>query len=296
MAEMCTAPIFLAVAEALWRAPAEELRLNEQVPIRTDPEPLSSAKKPGTAGYHCDFVFQRRHFSATPRQTYFQTFSIFSKGGVQPGGACTMVIPGSHHRTMALAEQTDGSSAALEELRGHLGAVCTLERREECMKTFGIDPAAGVEIPAPEGALVVFCPHCMHSGSVNFGSVPRYVVVQSFQHYRDARLMRENLASKFYLKGFHRDTHAALANIAPELSSMLRGKHLWGEAMAEQLKAFKVDGFFLRRCVAIGLCGRCTAALMLGIVMTQPGCRVDTAGYFVWMELGSRWFRPTRWT
>ena len=34
MAEMCTAPTFLAAAEALWRAPAAELRLNEQVPIR----------------------------------------------------------------------------------------------------------------------------------------------------------------------------------------------------------------------------------------------------------------------
>ena len=37
MAEMCTAPTFLAAAEALWRAPAAELRLNEQVPIRKCP-------------------------------------------------------------------------------------------------------------------------------------------------------------------------------------------------------------------------------------------------------------------
>ena len=217
----------------------------------TDPEPRSSTKKPGTGGYHCDFVFRRQHFAATPRQTYFQTFSIFSEGGVQPGGACTMVIPGSHHRTMALAEQTDGSPAALEELRGRIGALCTLESREECMETFGIDPAAGVEIPAPEGALVVFCPHCLHSGSVNFGLVPRYVVVQSFQHFCDATMLRENMASKLYLKGFHRDAHAAMATIAPELSAMLRGKHLWGEAMAEQLKAFKEEGFFLQTCVDV---------------------------------------------
>ena len=275
MAEMCTAPTFLAVAEALWRAPAAELRLNEQVPIRTDPEPTSSTKKPGTAGYHCDFVFQRHHFAATPRQTYFQTFSIFSKGGVQPGGACTMVIPRSHQRTMALADQTDGSSAALEELREQLSSMCTLERRDDCIETFGIDPAAGVEIPAPEGALVVFCPHCLHSGSVNFGSVPRYVVVQSFQHCRDAELLRESLASRFYLKGFHEDTHAALAKIAPELSPMLRGKHLWGEAMAEQLKAFKKDGFFLRQCVAI--------SLNFQHVVTQSRCELDSQ--IEWMPL-----------
>eukprot|EP01046_Picozoa_sp_COSAG06_P072566 COSAG06_NODE_21290_length_762_cov_1.185520_1_plen_106_part_10 len=42
MAELCTAPTFLAGAEALWGAPVTELRLNEQVFIRTDPEPADS--------------------------------------------------------------------------------------------------------------------------------------------------------------------------------------------------------------------------------------------------------------
>ena len=36
MGELCTAPAFVEGAEALWRAPISELRLTEQVPIRTD--------------------------------------------------------------------------------------------------------------------------------------------------------------------------------------------------------------------------------------------------------------------
>ena len=45
---------------------------------------------------------------------------------------------------MALAAETDGSPAALAELRAAIGAACTLERRDECVLEFGIDPAAGV--------------------------------------------------------------------------------------------------------------------------------------------------------
>eukprot|EP01052_Picozoa_sp_SAG31_P027375 SAG31_NODE_2559_length_5487_cov_68.463066_1_plen_521_part_00 len=247
MAEICTGQEFLAGAEALWRAPAEELRLTEQIPIRTDPWPHGhpEAPKPGTQGYHCDFIFQRHHFHATPRQTYFQTFSIFSEGGVDHGGGCTMVIPASHHRTIALAEKTDGSPAALEALRQRLGATATLETRQTCIDEFGIDPADGVEITAPEGALVVFCPFCLHSSSPNHGKVPRYVVIQSFQHYAAAELLRNTLVKRRYLKGFHQDTHDALATLAPPLRQLLRGKHLWGEAMRKELCAFKERGFFL---------------------------------------------------
>ena len=250
MAEICTAPAFLAGAEALWRAPVGELRLNEQVPIRTDPWPTGhpDAPEPGTKGYHCDFTFQTKHFAATPRQVYFQTFSIFSEGGVKSGGACTMVVPRSHRRTMALADETDGSAEELDALHTRIVAASNLENRQQCIDEFGIDPAEGVEIPAPEGALVIFCPFCLHSGSPNVhGEVSRYVVVQSFQHHAAAELLRENLARKKYLKGFHQDTHDSLAKIAPSLREMLRGKHLWGEAMREELAAFKEQGFFLSK-------------------------------------------------
>jgi hypothetical protein len=94
---------------------------------------------------------------------------------------------------------------------------------------------------------VVFCPFCLHSGSANTrpAAPSRYVLVQSFQHHTDARLLRENLVRKRYLKGFHPDTHAGLAAIAPELGEMLRGKNLWGEAMRPELAAFKDEGYFL---------------------------------------------------
>lgn len=237
MAEMCANPKFLAGAEALWRAPASELRLNEQVLIRTDPWPAGhpDAPKQGTQGYHCDFIFQRKHFFAKPRQTYFQTFSIFSEGGVKPGGSCTMVIPRSHQQTMALAEETDGSPMALEGLNIALNAAAKLETRQQCVEKFGIDPADGVEIPAPEGALVIFCPFCLHSSSPNVhGDVSRYVVVQSFQHHTAAELLRNNLVRKRYLKAFHEDTHDALVRLVPRpLHQLLRGQHLWGEAMQQ---------------------------------------------------------------
>ena len=54
MAELCTTPTLLSVAEALYRAPAAELRLTEQVLIRTDPEPPDPAApdEPTARGWH----------------------------------------------------------------------------------------------------------------------------------------------------------------------------------------------------------------------------------------------------
>ena len=54
MAELCTTPTLLSVAEALYRAPAAELRLTEQVLIRTDPEPPDPAAPDGPTarGWH----------------------------------------------------------------------------------------------------------------------------------------------------------------------------------------------------------------------------------------------------
>jgi|EP01046_Picozoa_sp_COSAG06_P027384 hypothetical protein len=237
MAELCTAPAFLAGAEALWGAPADELRLNEQVFIRTDSEPEGSDRPHGTGGYHCDFVFQRGHFFTAPRQTYFQCFAVCSAGGVVPDGGCTMVIPGSHLRTMELAEKTDGSTEALVELQTQINADCT---------QFGIDPAEGVEIPAPEGAMVVFCPFLLHSGSANYDRhrKSRYVVVQSFNHGGEAKLLQEHLCRTRYLKQFHSDMHAA---IHPSLRQILRGPNLWGEneATRAEIAAFRNDGFFV---------------------------------------------------
>ena len=62
MAELCTAPAVLAMGSALMRAPASEMRLLEQVLIRTDPKPEQTRRDtPDTPmaerGWHCDQIF-----------------------------------------------------------------------------------------------------------------------------------------------------------------------------------------------------------------------------------------------
>ena len=126
MAELCTTPTLLSVAEALYRAPAAELRLTEQVLIRTDPEPPDPAApdEPTARGWHmgtcsstspagfqqvklklcADFAFTPERFEPggnRPRQTYFQMFSVYSD--VKPGAGCTMVVPQSVSAGSALS-------------------------------------------------------------------------------------------------------------------------------------------------------------------------------------------------
>jgi ectoine hydroxylase-related dioxygenase (phytanoyl-CoA dioxygenase family) len=244
MGELATTPLLMECASALYRSPFDELRLTEQVLIRTDPEPPTSEQQQAPSvpmpagggeprGWHCDFVFQEQHFHATPRQNYFQMFGVFTD--VLPGAGCTMVVPGSHHKTMAAAAQTDCTIEALGELRGRIAA----DPAE-----FGIDIDAGIELPASAGSLVIFCPFCLHSGSVNRGSWSRYVAVQSFNHCTDAELLQQQLVSTRYLKGFHPDAHAA---VPPSLRQVLKGPGLWGEAMNKELASFGANGCFLIR-------------------------------------------------
>ena len=235
MAELCTAPTLLSFAEALYRTPATDLRLTEQVLIRTDPEPPADAPAPTAEprGWHLDFAFNPERFDpghGRPRQTYFQMFSLYSD--VLPGAGCTMVVPESHRQTMAAAAQTDGSLESLSEVRGKIVANPA---------AYGIDTSKGIELSAPAGSLVVFCPFTLHSASVNRGAIPRYVNVQSFYHSTDADVLTNHLLKARYLQHFHDDMHAS---IAPELGQMLRGRALWGEAMKEQLLEFREKGFF----------------------------------------------------
>ncbi len=238
MAELCTTPTLLSVAEAVYRAPAADLRLTEQVLIRTDPEPPADSPHltPLAAeprGWHLDFAFDPERFEpgeGRPRQTYFQMFSLYSD--VLPGAGCTMVVPKSHEKTLAAAAQTDGSLELLSELRGKIVADPA---------AYGIDTSEGIELSAPAGSLVVFCPFTLHSASINRGTMPRYVNVQSFNHSTDADLLQNHLLKNRYLQKFHDDMHAA---ITPELGQVLRGRGLWGEAMKEELTAFREQGFF----------------------------------------------------
>eukprot|EP01052_Picozoa_sp_SAG31_P020040 SAG31_NODE_1488_length_8104_cov_6.771585_5_plen_199_part_00 len=154
-------------------------------------------------------------------------------------------MPASHHKTMAAARQrsraADGSydetawrAYDREALRVDINA------RPE---GFGIDPSAGVELPAAAGSLVVFDPGCLHSSSENRSAAgaSRYVVVQSFYHHSDAAILQEQYVRSRYLKGFHTDTHASVCGA---LERMLHGKALWGEAMREELRSFRKEGYF----------------------------------------------------
>ena len=91
MGEVFSTPRLLAVASALGRAPASELRLFEQVMLRTHVVPPEMMDEPGPTprGYHIDDVFAPEMFHATPRQTYFQLFMFMRD--VEPGAGATMV-------------------------------------------------------------------------------------------------------------------------------------------------------------------------------------------------------------
>eukprot|EP01052_Picozoa_sp_SAG31_P020041 SAG31_NODE_1488_length_8104_cov_6.771585_6_plen_191_part_00 len=90
MGELFSTPRLLAVASAFCRAPASELRLFEQVLIKTAVVPPAMIDEPGPTarGWHLDDVFAPEMFSATPRQTYFQMFAVLRD--IEPGAGGTM--------------------------------------------------------------------------------------------------------------------------------------------------------------------------------------------------------------
>ena len=246
MAELFSAPKLLAVASAMIGTPSHELRLFEQVLLRTArvPEDMMDQPVPTARGWHVDDVFAPEQFAATPRQTYQQMFAVLSD--IEPGAGGTMVVPGSHKQVMA---------AAYEHSRGKDGftydaTAWAAYDRDTLLKDiqarprdFGIEPDAGVEFPCAAGSLVVFCPDCLHSSSENRSKqgASRYVVVQSFYHATAATLLQERYARMRYLKGFHCDLHAA---VSPALRPMLYGRALWGAAMRRELAEYQETGVF----------------------------------------------------
>ena len=100
MAELCSAPGVLAMGSALMDAPVEEMRLLEQVLIRTDPQSAQSVlDTPDTPmeerGWHCGQIFTPTAFHGRPRQNYFQNVCclqrcparcrLHMRGALQPG-------------------------------------------------------------------------------------------------------------------------------------------------------------------------------------------------------------------
>ncbi|MBA2479093.1 MAG: phytanoyl-CoA dioxygenase family protein [Planctomycetes bacterium] len=164
MAEMVT-PQHLELARMLFDA--QELRLTEQVLIRTDP----ATQPPGPVGWHIDFAFHPRHYAARPRQTYVQMVHALST--VESGGAATMVVPGSHHLILEAARR-------LSEPMERTDCVDQVAFKDEVMRTAGVDLTRGIEILPNEGDLVLFHPTCVHSGSRNTRAQARYVMFMSF--------------------------------------------------------------------------------------------------------------------
>jgi ectoine hydroxylase-related dioxygenase (phytanoyl-CoA dioxygenase family) len=243
MAELCSAPGVLAMSSALMDAPVEEMRLLEQVLIRTDPQSAQSVlDTPDTSmeerGWHCDQIFTPAAFHGRPRQNYFQMFAVFND--VLPGAACTCVVPFSHHKTLAAA----ASVAASDKFASPGEERALTKKIVASPRDYGIDTSQGIELPAAAGSLVIFCPFTLHTGSANRGKHARYACVQSYYHQSDSTQLHQILAESRYLQGFHRDMHRT---IAPELRQLLGGKGLWGPAMKQELAQFNDRGFFCNR-------------------------------------------------
>lgn len=139
---------------------SDDLRLREQILVRTDPVP-----PPYSNSYHIDAPFLLEEYEATPRQVYFQMVQYCST--VSPGGAGVMIIPGSHKLTY------DANRGAKSEAERRALAANPLE-------VAGVDPRDGIEICANDGDLLLFNAMCLHGSSRNRTQRPRYVYFTSF--------------------------------------------------------------------------------------------------------------------
>jgi ectoine hydroxylase-related dioxygenase (phytanoyl-CoA dioxygenase family) len=161
-----------------------DLRLLEQVLIRTDPGPHPA----GPTGWHVDMAFFPEQYGSRPRHTYYHMVHACST--VRPGGGAFMIIPGSHHRTYAVTAPLPRTDEALEAFKNSV-----LERT-------GCDPTReAIEVCPDEGDLLVFNPMCVHSASRNVRTEPRYVYFASFFD-KSAAWLSERLDGMHYRSGF----------------------------------------------------------------------------------------------
>ncbi len=186
MAEILDRPILLDLAKQTLYS--DDLRLLEQVLIRTDPR----APRPQDAGptratdWHIDMAFLPQHYQARPRQTYFHMVHCLSD--VPAGGGGTTIVPKSHHQTYAAAREL-GSPQALVALKENPADVAN------------VDLSQAIELQPALGDLLIFNPMCLHSASSNVSDAPRYVYFASF-YDASAAYLREFLESTNYNKGF----------------------------------------------------------------------------------------------
>jgi hypothetical protein len=196
MAELVNNPALLALATQCLNS--RELRLLEQVLIRSDPSPPPH----GPLGWHVDWAFLPRHYEAVPRQTYFHMIHCLNT--VPAGGAAFMIVPGSHHLTYAASAEV----LTVEELA---------KLKRDPVGVAGVNTSEGIEICPNEGDLLIFNPMALHSGSGNATDQPRYVYFASFFDTSATELWDELRRTK-YRDGFP-DT--LRAHLPTDLHSLL---------------------------------------------------------------------------
>jgi hypothetical protein len=180
MVELLDNPDLIDLAHQLLEP--RELRLLEQVLIRSDPSPAPHEP----LGWHVDWAFHPRHYQARPRQTYFHMVHCLNT--VPAGGAAFLIVPGSHHQTYAATAElsTDEDLTAF---------------KQDPARRAGVDLSDGIEVCPREGDLLVFNPMALHSGSKNRTDQPRYVHFASFFD-TSAQYLRDELRRTKYRDGF----------------------------------------------------------------------------------------------
>lgn len=199
MAEILDNPRLLELAQQILES--QDLRLLEQVLIRTDPSEAEPGASHAANGWHLDMTFMPEHFHARPRQTYFHMVHVLNT--IPAGGGATHIIPGSHHKAYAAAQR--------------LGVENLDQLKSDPIGVAGLDLNDAIEAQANEGDLLVFNPMCLHSASANHSASPRYVYFASFMD-ESATYLQKFLRDTGYSKGF---PDSLRDNLRPELHSLL---------------------------------------------------------------------------
>jgi len=180
MAEILANPKLIALAGQLLNA--SDLRLLEQVLIRTDP----ANQEPGARGWHVDMPFFPSHYDASPRQTYYHM--VHALNPVAPHAGAFTIVPGSHKKTYAATAKLSDE----KELK---------EFQSNVIEKAGIDISEAIEVLPEDGDLLVFNPMALHSASANVGEHSRYVYFASFfdtsADYLQRRLDEKNVRGHF---------------------------------------------------------------------------------------------------
>jgi len=183
MPKLASRPELLDLAMKTLRIKSRaDLRLLEQVLIRTDPAPPPY----GAGGWHVDMAFLPQHYDCTPRGTYFHMVHLCND--VKAGGGAFMIVPGSHKTTYAWTSKLD----KIDDAEAY---------RNKVIELAGVDPSKGVEVPGNDGDLLVFNPMCLHSASRNSTNQSRYVYFASFMD-KSATYLREHLRKTKYRDNF----------------------------------------------------------------------------------------------